>query len=220
MKENMKYLTNYYQIRDINIERMKKIMFNNHFAKAHGTVFFGDSITEYCDLDNYYPEIDNKYNYGLCGITSSLLLHFLDEGVIKYQPDRVVLMIGTNDLGNTEMLSPRDIALNVKDMCEIIHYNLPQCHIYVVSPIPCLEEMQGYKAKPGVLRSNDVLKMIFRDYQNIIPYEYVTFINAYQSLCNKKGQPIKEYFVDGIHINHQGYLKYTQCIKNVLLVNR
>lgn len=43
-----------------------------------------------------------------------MLLHFVDEGVIKYQPKNVFIMIGTNDLGNTTMTSPREIALNVK----------------------------------------------------------------------------------------------------------
>ena len=45
-------------------------------------------------------------------------------------------MIGTNDLGNTLMLSPRDIALNVKELIEIIHYNLPHCKIHLLSCIP------------------------------------------------------------------------------------
>ena len=74
-------------------------------------------------MDKYYPEIETKYNCGIAGITSGMLLNFIDEGVIKYQPKNVVLMIGTNDLGNTVMESPRDIALNVKETIEIIHYN-------------------------------------------------------------------------------------------------
>ena len=56
-----------------------------------------------------------------------MLLHFVDEGVIKYHPNHVFILIGTNDLGNTEMKSPREIALNVKEMCEIIHYNIKDC---------------------------------------------------------------------------------------------
>ena len=216
MKENMIYDTDKYQLRDYVLERMMTIIHNQSSVKPGGTVFFGDSITEYCDIDRWFTNIDNKYNCGIAGITSDMLLHFIDEGVIKYQPSHVIINVGTNDLGNTIMASPRQIALHVKEMCEIIHYNLPECQIYLVSCIPCIEKLHGYKATKQGIRSNDVLKMIFKEYKNIIRYEYVHFINVYSALCNKKGEPIENYFVDGLHINEQGYLAYTQVIKESL----
>lgn len=65
------------------------------------------------------------------------------------------------------------------------------------------------------MRSNDILKMIFREYKNVIPYNYVTFIDPYISFLNKKGQPIENYYVDGLHINEQGYQVYTNEIKKI-----
>ena len=153
VKENMKYLTNHYQLREFTLIRMLEIINQNKNITPGGTVFYGDSITEYCDLDKYYPEIETKYNCGIAGITSGMLLNFIDEGVIKYQPKNVVLMIGTNDLGNTVMESPRDIALNVKETIEIIHYNCLDTKIYLVAPLPCLEMLHGYKATKQGLRS-------------------------------------------------------------------
>ena len=114
MKENMKYDTNYYQIRELILNRMLEIVRSHRYAEPGGTVFFGDSLTELCDLDKYYPEIKNKINSGICGITSDMLLHFIDEGVLKFYPSQVVIMVGTNDLGDTIGASPRDIALNIK----------------------------------------------------------------------------------------------------------
>lgn len=216
MRENMKFLTNYYQIREMTIDRMKTIIQNNQNAKPGGTVFLGDSIIEFMDIDQFFPEIDNKYNSGIGGITSTMLLNFIDEGVLKFQPSRLIYMIGTNDLGKTVMQSPKDIAINVKELVETVYYNLPECEIYVVSPLPCIERMHDYKSTPGVLRSNDMLKMIFKEMKKTIPYEYVTFINAYPSLCNKKGEPIEELYVDGLHINEQGYQRYSEAIKKVI----
>ena len=213
MKENMKYLTNHYQLREFTLMRMLQIVNQTKTAKPGGTVFYGDSITEYCDLELYYPELENKYNCGIAGISSKMLLNFVDEGVVKYQPKNVVIMIGTNDLGDTVMESPRDIALNVKEMVEVIHYNCLDTRIYLVAPLPCLENMHGYKALKKGLRSNDTLKMIFKEYKNVIPYDYVTLINPYQQLCNKKGLPIESYYVDGLHINHEGYQQYCALIK-------
>lgn len=217
MKENMKYDTHYYQLREYVLTRMMDIVIQQKTAQDNGVVFYGDSLTELCNLDKYYPEIKNKYNCGICGITSDMLLHFIDEGVIKYQPSKVIIMIGTNDLGDTVMASPREIALNIKEMAEIIHNNLPKCQIYLLSNIPCIEKEHGYKVKKSGLRSNDTLKMIFKEMKNVIMYDYVQFINIYSSLCNKKGEPIENLYVDGLHINDQGYQLLTQTIRSAIL---
>ena len=58
MRENMTFLTNYYQIREMTIDRMKEIIDQNKNAKEGGTVFFGDSITQFMDIEKYFPEID------------------------------------------------------------------------------------------------------------------------------------------------------------------
>lgn len=216
MRENMKYDTNVYQLREDCLTRMLEIISQQKSHRDGGTVFFGDSLTEFFDIEKYMGEIDNKYNCGIRGITSDMLLHFLDEGVIKYHPSQVFIMIGTNDLGNTIMASPRDIALNVKEMVEIIHYNLPNCRIHVLSCIPCLENLHGYKTTHKGIRSNDVLKMIFKEYKRVIPYEYVHMINVYPALCNKKGEPIENYYVDGLHINDQGYQALSEEMKKNL----
>lgn len=213
MRENMRYDTDKYQLRDFLLERMMTIIHNQTESVPGGTVFFGDSITEYCQLEKWYPNLENKYNCGIAGITSDMLLHFVDEGVLKYQPQQVVIMVGTNDLGNTVMASPRQIALNVKEIVEIIHYNIPTCQIFVVSCLPCIEKIHGYKATKQGLRSNESLKMIFKEYKKMICYDYVHLIQAYPALCNKKGEPVEDYYVDGLHINEAGYKVYTQVIR-------
>ena len=53
--------------------------------------FFGDSITQFMDIEKYFPEIKNKYNCGIGGITSTMLLHFIDEGVLKFKPRQLVI---------------------------------------------------------------------------------------------------------------------------------
>lgn len=213
MKENMKYDTRYYQLREFVLSRMLKIISNPR--KENGIVFYGDSLTELCDLDRYYPEIKNKYNSGICGITSDILLHFIDEGVIKYSPSQVVIMVGVNDLGDTTMLSPREIALNIKEMREIIHYNLPECKIYVCGCIPCIEQYHGYKYLHKSIRSNDIIFMISKEILNLIRYDYVTFIDTF-SLFMKNNEPIEELYTDGLHINDEGYKILSKKIKEYI----
>ena len=59
--------------------------------------------------------------------------------------------------------------------------------------------------------------MIFQEIGNTIPYHYVTMINAYQTMCNKKGEPIENLYVDGLHINEEGYKRYSEYLKQYLL---
>lgn len=211
MRESMRYDTDRYQLRDYVLERMIEIVKQNRVAIKGGIVFYGDSLTQYFDVEHYMSSIGKVYNCGIAGITSDMLLNFVDEGVLKYEPSEVFIMVGTNDLGNTTMRSPREIALNIKELIEIIHYNLPECRIHLLSCIPCLEKLHGYKVKDS-LRSNDTLKMIGKEYKKMIPFDYVHFINVYPALCNKKGEPIEEYYEDGLHINQKGYEQYAKTI--------
>lgn len=211
MRENMIYDTNQYQLRIDVIERMNEIIKAQCKTK---TLFFGDSITYFMDVNKYFGEYST--NCGIQGITSDMLKHFVDEGVIKYEPQEIFIMIGTNDLGNTTMTSPRNIALNVKEIVEIIHENLPYSVIYCISCIPCLEQIHGYKSKKSGLRSNDTLKMIFEEYQRMIRYDYVHFLDVFDSMLDKNGQPIDLYYIDGLHLTELGYENYANAIRTKL----
>ncbi len=71
------------------------------------------------------------------------------------------------------------------------------------------------KQKQG-LRNNDILQMIYQEYQRVIPYDYIQMINVYDALCDKQGNVISSYYVDGLHINDDGYKVITQKIKEEL----
>lgn len=216
MREEMKYDTDRYQLRDYVVARMGEIIAANRTAQPGGVVFFGDSLTQFMDIKKFYPEYKVAYNCGIQGITADMLLHFIDEGCLKYKPKTVFLMVGTNDLGNTTMTSPREIALHVKEIIEIIHYNLPECKINLLSCIPCDEASQSYMAKGTTLRRNDTLKMVMAEYKRMIPYEYVHFIDMFDVLFDDKGQVDPNYFVDGLHLTDAAYTKLVARVKSQL----
>ena len=215
MRQNMKYDTNIYQLRESVLKRMIQIIQQQRYIEENSIVFYGDSIIEYYDVEHIFRHLGPVYNCGIGGITSDMLLHFIDEGVIKYHPSQVFILVGTNDLGNTVMASPRDIALNIKEMVEIIHYNLPECQIHLLSPIPCIEKVHGYQAMHQGLRSHDILQMIMQEYKRMIPYDYVHFIDIYQSLYQDNVLR-EDIFIDGLHINEDGYALLTEAILNQL----
>ena len=67
---------------------------------AHGqTVFIGDSLTDGCALDVFYPGLSTAvYNRGIGGDSTAGVLKRLEFSLFDIKPSRIVLMIGINDI--------------------------------------------------------------------------------------------------------------------------
>lgn len=218
MKENMIFNDDQYQLREFQVDRMKEVIVNNRISKENGVVFYGDSIVQGYDINKYIPEINDKYNCGIGGFTSETLLWICDEAVIKYKPSLVYISVGTNDLGNTNMRSPREIALNIEKLIRLVRGNLKEVKIMIASTTPCDEKKQGPKAGK-CLRTNFNISIVNKEIQNICNrYENVEFIDIYSTLLDKISGNIKEiYTTDGLHLTEKGYEKITDIIKPRIL---
>lgn len=182
MKENMIFNDDQYQLREFQVDRMKEVIVNNRISKENGVVFYGDSIVQGYDINKYIPEINDKYNCGIGGFTSETLLWICDEAVIKYKPSLVYISVGTNDLGNTNMRSPREIALNIEKLIRLVRGNLKEVKIMIASTTPCDENKQGPKAGK-CLRTNFNISIVNKEIQNICNrYENVEFIDIYSTI--------------------------------------
>lgn len=212
MRETMTYNPCFYQLREGQLQRMLEIISHNKEAKPHGVVFFGDSLTQMYDLEKYFPQIPLKYNCGIGGATSEELLWIVDEAVIKYQPSLVVMMIGINDLGHTVMLSPKDIANYVKSIIDLIRGNLPDTQILLLSTLPCVESLRDYHHVLGI-RCNDLVKMIYIQYQELILDNKTTLINVFDEFIDENNEAKTKYYQDGLHLNERGYQKLTSLIE-------
>ena len=218
MKENMIFNDDQYQLREFQVDRMKEVIVNNRISKENGVVFYGDSIVQGYDINKYIPEINDKYNCGIGGFTSETLLWICDEAVIKYKPSLVYISVGTNDLGNTNMRSPREIALNIEKLIRLVRGNLKEVKIMIASTTPCDENKQGPNAGK-CLRTNFNISIVNKEIQNICNrYENVEFIDIYSTLLDKISGNIKEiYTTDGLHLTEKGYEKITDIIKPRIL---
>lgn len=210
----MIYNPNFYQLRDYQIDTIAKIMRNNRDSKPNGVLFFGDSIIEMYDVEKYYPDIKIKYNSGVAGSTSESLMWICDEAVIKYKPKVIVFLVGTNDLGNTNMRSPREIAMNVKNLFDLIIGNLKDIKIIHVSTLPCNEDLHGETAGK-IMRSNRIIKAANEEYLEILKsFGNVRFVNAFEKFIDKDTNNIKNNLSeDGLHLTKDGYDLLTEIIK-------
>lgn len=96
-----------------------------------------------------------------------------------------------------------------------IVYNLPACRVLVWSPLPCREEIDGAAAKPGVVRTNALLREIFARAQERIVDGRVAFADAYPALLDAAGSPLASLYRpgDGLHINDAGYDRVTAVLE-------
>ena len=215
MRETMKYNPCYYQLREGQLQRILSIIQQTKIALEGGVIFFGDSITEMYNIEHYYQDISIKYNFGVGGATSNELLWICDEAVIKYQPKVVVMMIGINDLGNTVMLSPKEIAVNIKNIIDLIRGNCPQTQILLLSTLPCVESLRSYHQVPGI-RCNDLVEMIYQQCQDIIIDPKTRFVSIFEEFIDENKEALIEYYQDGLHLNELGYEKLTRLIKPII----
>lgn len=211
MRETMRYNPGYYQLREGQLRRILAIMEQTKAARPGGVVFFGDSLTECYPIKRCFPEIENKYNCGIGGAVAEELLWVVDEAVVKYDPALVVLMVGINDLGNTVMSSPREIARNVKNVIDLIRGNCPQTKVLLYSTLPCIEALRSYHQVPGI-RSNDFSHMIFSEYQELILDGQTELLDVFPAFVDETGEARRELYVDGLHLNDAGYDRLTELL--------
>ena len=169
-------------------------------VKKDKIIFLGDSITHRYDLKKYY---DNKniINQGIEGNTTKDVLERLQTGVYDYNVKKVILLIGTNDIGNQE-----DPIENIKLIINKIKSHDNSIEIIVESIYP-INNTKNSKIKKDVVgtRNNEKIKEICKE-------KNITYVNVYEELTDKNGNLKLEYTVEGLHISDEGYKKITNVL--------
>jgi len=185
-----------------NIELKKK--------EKHEYLFLGDSITDRYDLQSHfsnYPII----NSGIGGNKTIDILENLDNRVFKYNPDKVILLIGINDFTHNEDV--KYVYNNIDKIVTHIKKKFPKCEIYIESIYPINDSIPLSEGQPTV---NDILTRVVEENKLIEAYckkNNYTYIDVYSSLIDDNGKLKKRYTEDGIHLNEYGYKMTTYIIK-------
>ena len=171
-------------------------------------VFLGDSITSRYDLSKYYKRY-NVVNSGIGGNQTNDILSDLDNRVYKYNPTKVFLLIGTNDLVYSNMTND-GIKDNIDKIINNIHEKYPDCKIYLESIYPINDSVNKEIVET---RTNTSIKDLNSKIKNICNDSKCTYINMYDKLTDRNGNLIRIYTVDGLHLNRLGYIKITKELR-------
>lgn len=163
-------------------------------------LFLGDSITELYDLDEHFPDMP-VVNSGISGNVTEDILDDMRGRVYQYNPSKVFLLIGTNDI--QEEVSEEDIVNNIKEIISSIKANRPYAEIYLESIYPVDEDKEASRDRTNeeIMDINNQLEKYCRD-------ENITYINLFDLLVDPDQEEAEirdEYSDDGLHLTEEGY---------------
>ena len=173
-------------------------------------LFLGDSITEMYDLEKYFPD-DPVVNSGVGGNTTDDILEDMQQRVYQYNPSKVFLLIGTNDLQVEKSVD--EIVDNIKKIVEGIKENRPEAKIYLESIYPVNRNFENSGAQD---RHNEDIKEINKKIEEYCMEEDLTYIDLYSVLEDENGDLRAEYTNEGLHLSEEGYDIVTETLKKYL----
>ena len=177
-------------------------------------LFIGDSIVEYYPLQELFGTSKTIVNRGIRGYQTGLLLENLDAHLYGGVVDKIVLLIGTNDIGKDV---PVNEALNnLEAIIQSIARDYPLTEIKLLSILP-VNEGEEYK-QTVYIRTNEKIQKWNQAYKELASaYMQVEFAPVFDSLIDQEGQLKKDYTTDGLHLSVTGYQVLTKALKDYLV---
>ena len=166
-------------------------------------VFFGDSITDFWHLDEYFP--GKPYiNRGIGGQTTPQMLIRFRQDVIDLHPKVVIILAGTNDIaGNTGPMRIEDIEANYASMAELARANNIRVVFSSVLPVhnytPRSQNMFAGRSPEKILELNRWLK------EYVAAHPDCLYLDYFSAMVDDKGLLKRDLADDGLHPNAAGY---------------
>lgn len=177
-------------------------------------VFLGDSITDWYPIKELYDDLP-IINSGVAGYTTDDILENLDDMVTIYNPTKVFILIGTNDIEKDK--SEEEISKNIKKIVDNILKKRPNTTIYIESIYP-INNTNDEKINHDIVgkRDNKKIRNINKKIKKYCESKNYTYINMYDELLDKDGNLDLKYTEEGLHLTDLGYLKVTKVLYRYL----
>ena len=189
-------------------------------------VFLGDSITEGGGDWNNYFGAKNIVNRGISGDTTLGVLTRLHE-IWFYNPISLFLLIGINDIFSTDSpnrknVTPLSVSNNIIAIAEIIYKRSPNTQVYIQTTLPINNKL--YKKLTGTfpfheMPLSDQINQINTRLKKNESQNHYTVIDLHDIFLDSHGSLSKKYTSDGVHLNEEGYHKWSNFIKNYISSN-
>lgn len=176
--------------------------------KYENIVFLGDSITDWYPFEEMYDSNIPIINSGIAGYETTDILNNLDKMVYQYNPTKVFILIGTNDLKYSDD-NEKEVVENIEEIIEKIKSNRPNTKIYLESILPINREIKYHAAEE---RYNDEIKEVNSKLKKYCSKNNVAYIDMYDEFSDNNGDFDEKYTKDGLHPSEKGYIKMTSIL--------
>lgn len=157
-------------------------------------MLIGDSITESFRTQELLPS-RQIINRGIYGDNTSGVLERLENELLKYKPDLVFLLIGTNDLALERTDS--EILLNMCRIMNILNEKFPDVYPVWTSILPTRDIENRPNERIDLLNSS-IRRLSFEHNHRYFD------LNKYFS-DTTTGELISDFTIDGLHLSESGY---------------
>ena len=184
--------------------------------KDDNYVFLGDSITDWYPIYDFFSTDTPIINSGFAGDKTKDLLSDMEEKVYRYNPTKVFIQIGTNDLNSED--SNGEIAYkNIIKMVKNIKKNRPYAKIYIESiyPVNQTDDEKINKNTTGK-RTNEDIMNVNSKLEEYCKKNDVVYIDIYNRLLDDGGNLKIEYTDDGLHLSPAGYSVVSDELKKYI----
>ena len=171
-------------------------------APGRRVVFFGDSITDFWRLNEYFPDHD-FVNRGISGQVTSEMLARMKADVIDLQPAAVLILAGTNDIARGTPLSTIEgNLLLIADLADVYKIKPMFASVLPVSDyhkdVDPRNEMTRTRAPATILELN-------RWIDSFCKQRHYVYVDYFPQLVDSSGQLKADLADDGLHPNAAGY---------------
>ena len=170
-----------------------------------GVLFVGSSSIRMWKLDKWFPD-SAALNRGFGGSQVADSLHFADRIILPYEPSKVVVYAGDNDIAAGK--SPETVASDFRQLVAKIHTGLPETDVLYIAIKPSTAR---WKLFPKMAEANRLIQ------QQAAANEHLTYIDIVAPMLGDDGQPRPELFLkDGLHMTDAGYEIWTSLVRAAL----
>jgi lysophospholipase L1-like esterase len=166
-------------------------------------IFIGDSLTEYFDWQERFPEY-HVINLGVSGETVEGLLDRLDRIRPRINdPDIIFVMTGINNIA----MEQYDITGDYKEIVSKLASWFKNSTIVVQSVLPARLEWIN----------NNVIKDINRHLKKIAVEFSAEYLDVYGLFIDPQGNPMRANLLDdGVHLSDKGYQVWADEVERFL----
>lgn len=183
----------------------------NKFAKKGGVVFVGDSITDFCNLEIFYPGL-KAANRGISGDTIEGIKGRLEESIFGLAPKLVVILGGANNFAPGYDDVETFVIDTYRSILEQVKARLPETKVLVQSvyPVSDVSFHNRYKYGHGHIQS---INRKLEELTHSLGYE---FADVYSLLTSGDEEFDKRFTDDGLHPNIHGYKVISHYLRPII----